>query len=293
MKLKFTARTKQTFIIPTRYGLLFFGFFVLMIITGATYQNNMVLVMAFLLFSVALIAMIQTHRNLVGLTVQTVFPEPGFAGTEGRARLKILNASNADRVRVHVQATDDGFHGPVDVIPGRQESVSFHSLRYLQRGVAKINKVRICTTYPYGLFFAWQNQSIDSEFVVYPEPKGFFPYKESKSGVGEDFSGHRTYRLGDSLRHVDWKANARGQPLLIKEFTDGDRQSFIFRLDQTHSSELEARLSELCSWICEAQRKNFRFSLELGDSAGELGEGSAHYHRSLRRLALFEGTNEN
>ena len=44
--------------------------------------------------------------------------------------------------------------------------------------------------------------------------------REARAGSGQDdFAGLRSYQPGDSLKHVAWKAAARGQPVMTKQFT--------------------------------------------------------------------------
>src|SRR5207245_1162960 len=65
-------------------------------------------------------------------------------------------------------------------------------------------------------------------YIVYPKPGGdvrlpssFVHRREgnplTEPGEGDDFAGLREYVHGESQRHMDWSAVARGQPLMIRQ----------------------------------------------------------------------------
>ena len=54
---------------------------------------------------------------------------------------------------------------------------------------------------------------------------------QTELGEGDDFAGVRAYVPGESQRHIDWRAVARGQPLMTKQFAaeaEGVRASRFF-----------------------------------------------------------------
>lgn len=55
--------------------------------------------------------------------------------------------------------------------------------------------------------------------------------KQRRRGQGQDFHQIRNYSEGDSIRHLDWKATARYQRLMTREYQDERDQQIIFLLD--------------------------------------------------------------
>jgi uncharacterized protein (DUF58 family) len=104
----------------------------------------------------------------------------------------------------------------------------------------------------------------------------------------DDFVGFRPYRPGDSPRHLFWKAAAREQALLVKQF-GGDRADEIW-LDWNRLPGLdpEARLSQLCRWILEAHRQQRAYGLRLPGTEIAIAGGGAQRQRCLEALARFE-----
>ena len=58
--------------------------------------------------------------------------------------------------------------------------------------------------------------------------------KKRRRGEGQDFHQLREYREGDALRQIDWKATARIQKLISREYQDERDQEIIFMLDCGH-----------------------------------------------------------
>jgi uncharacterized protein (DUF58 family) len=104
----------------------------------------------------------------------------------------------------------------------------------------------------------------------------------------DDFAGLRRYHPGDSSRHIDWKAVARGHEILTKQFTDTTGDEIWLDWDLLQNLDPEQRLSQLCQWVLDLHRSNCNYGLKLPDCRIEPGRGEAHKHECLTRLALFE-----
>ena len=52
-----------------------------------------------------------------------------------------------------------------------------------------------------------------------------------RRGEGTDFHQMREYRIGDSLRQIDWKATARARKLISREYQDEKNQQLVVVLD--------------------------------------------------------------
>lgn len=53
-----------------------------------------------------------------------------------------------------------------------------------------------------------------------------------RRGEGIDFKQLREYRLGDAVRHIDWKASLRRQRPVVREYQDERDQRVLFLLDR-------------------------------------------------------------
>ena len=104
---------------------------------------------------------------------------------------------------------------------------------------------------------------------------------------GEDWYGLRDYRSGDAQRLIAWKASARQDRLLVKEFAEPLAAEVALDWNATGALSYEARISRLTRWVLEAQAQNLSFSLALPESRLGPARGSEHAMRCLRELALL------
>jgi len=154
------------------------------------------------------------------------------------------------------------------------------------------------TRYPLGLFHAWSYLDLDVQCVVYPRPArpGALPPQVSSEGSGalhgqgqEDFSGLRQYHPGDSPRHIAWKAAARDQGLLTKQFSGrADAELWLDWQQLPATMDVEARLSQLTRWVIDAQASSVSYGLRLPGMTLPVATGEAHRERCLEALALFD-----
>ena len=115
---------------------------------------------------------------------------------------------------------------------------------------------------------------------------------QSESGAklqfaGEDYREHRPYQSTDSARHVDWRAYARGRPLLTKRFDEGGPEAILLSWSHTTQATDEDRLSQMSLWVEMAHRSERSFSLQLPDTQIDYGRDNLHAHRCWQELASY------
>ncbi|HZD95253.1 MAG TPA: DUF58 domain-containing protein [Candidatus Sulfotelmatobacter sp.] len=96
------------------------------------------------------------------------------------------------------------------------------------------------------------------------------------------------YIPGESQRHIDWRAVARGQPLMTKQFTAEEEGVVYFDFSGLHSTDVEEKLSQLALWVIEAERARRPYGLRLPGIEIPPSVGQTHFHQCLRALSLFE-----
>jgi len=62
-------------------------------------------------------------------------------------------------------------------------------------------------------------------------------YSSAKKGAGFEFDQIRDYQLGDDVRFIDWKASARSNKLLIKQYIEERNRSVIVVTDFSQSTD--------------------------------------------------------
>jgi uncharacterized protein (DUF58 family) len=267
----------------------------MMLIAGINYGNSTALFLTFLLAGFALVTMHQCHRNLVRTSLISAAALPTFAGTRGTLRTTLQNEATVLRYGIEVEPTNhDLGHG--DIRPRDQAQIDV-PIDAAVRGVLRIDRLRISTTFPFGLFRAWGWIHMGIEMIVYPRAHGSLPMpldSGCKSGArsqghtgSDEWLGLRPFRDGDSPRQVAWKAYARGAPLLVKEYSAMGAELRLFDFEKVDHPGVEARLEQLARWVVDAETRGERYGLNAPPHRIEPDTGPEHRHRCLTALALY------
>lgn len=268
---------------------------------AASSQNNAAAyLLLFTLSSVFLVSIPHTVRNLAGLKLRAESIKPTFAGNEIWLPVEIINESRKGRYGVLLSVPDsDGTGERIDNIePGKAARVT---LRFpaLVRGEHKINCLCLVSLYPLGFFRATKRPAARQRYIVYPKPAGDpkLPVDRARAaqakrgpeaGEGDDFAGVRPYVPGESQRHIDWKAVARGQALMTKQYAAEPLGLLYLDFTAIRMRDPEARLSQLALWVIEAERTRRPYGLRLPSATILPSLGDRHFHHCLRTLALFK-----
>lgn len=287
---------RRVFILPTAHGLLFAAVLVLMLTGSVNYNLSLGYVLTFLLGAMGVNAMLYTFRNLANLQVSPGRAGAVFAGEPARFALRLENPG--DETRYAIGLTRDRRTSSYVDVPARQIAVASITVPTEKRGRMAAGRLRLFTRFPLGLYYAWAYVEPDAPCIVYPRPAppGIpLPRSSSANGNGteqgqgsEDFSGLRQYHPGDSTRHIAWKAAARDQGLLTKQFAGRADTDLRLTWDQVPGQPgVEERLSQLTRWVVDAHELGLAYSLALPGIAIPSASGDAHRTRCLEALALF------
>ena len=161
-----------------------------------------------------------------------------------------------------------------------------------------IGRLLLETRYPLGLFRAWSYVEPEARCLVYPKPDharlppasahGASGGQRLQAAGNDDFSGLRMYQPSDSPRHVAWKAAARTDDMLTKQFS-GEAAAELW-LDWERlppALGLEQRLSRLAGWVLAAERGGARYGLRLPGVEIAPARGDSHAAACLQALALY------
>lgn len=291
---------------PTRHAVVFFFILGAMFLASINYQSNAAWLMVFLVFTTGCVSAAHGVRNASPAEVSA--GEPPLVQAGDRARLPLTVRSNAARelmalvVEVPRTALPPGVEPThrllVPHVPPLGSARAELALPPFARGVHRIDALLVSTQYPLGLFRIVRRVAVRLELHVHPAPLGVplaqaqpDPDAEESTGAGhaarehEDFRGLRSWQQGESFRHVDWKAAARGGgPLLVKEYAGGGNGITWLSWGAT-GGEDEARLSQLAKWVIEAHHDGLCYGLRIPGAEIAPSTGVAHHHECLRALA--------
>ncbi|TNF87987.1 MAG: DUF58 domain-containing protein [Gammaproteobacteria bacterium] len=290
---------RRLYILPTRFGYLFAIMLLFLFLAAINYQNSMAFVLTFMLTSLGIISLWQTHKNLLGITIKMKIPRPVFCGENCEFKFEISHENNSHRYAIGIQYLEL----PPVYVKLEPEGSTQAKLKIPTRlrGEFRPAGITVFTRYPTGLFHAWGWLRFDLPILVYPHPAAEvklqhtmieqYDGQTSTSTIeGDDFAGLREHREGESLRHISWKAYAQGRGLLTKTFQGHARPSLWIDWDQLAQSGLEEKLSFMAALVLAAESEEQKYGLRLPGLVIEQDFGNAHKHTCLQALALFRQT---
>jgi uncharacterized protein (DUF58 family) len=132
--------------------------------------------------------------------------------------------------------------------------------------------------------------------LVYPAPDLSAPPLPQALGDGDSPRSRahgeqphhlREYRSGDMPRQIAWKASARFDKLLVREYESAVARDVVIDWQAVAGLGYEQKISRLARWVIEAERSGSRYALLLPSQRIPPGRGPEHRHQCLRALALL------
>lgn len=288
---------QRLYILPTKHGITF-SVILILVLTGAiNYENSLAFMLTFLLSSVCFLGMIYCHQNINNLELISSKATPVFAGQNALFPVHIKTNSKQSHFSIYLETK---FSDPVHchLLEQQEESKVILSVDTSKRGYMSLEKIKVSSEFPLGLFHAWSWLHLKSRCLVYPKPESH-PFNKSslsshsgnsnleQSGY-DDFSGIREHQKEDSPKHLAWKAIAKTGVLQTKQFHGNTgNEIYLSWFDLNTRLDTERRLSILCFWIIEAEKQGIPYGLELPSTTIKPDSGLHHNQQCLKQLALF------
>ena len=178
-----------------------------------------------------------------------------------------------------------------------------------QRGPFELGRVRVSTTFPFGVARKSVTFDLPQPALATPqvhrlrsnvvetilEPTHDGTEAIASPGAGEDFYGVREYRLGDRVRDVRWRRSARSDTLVVTQRSARSPRRLVLHLelDPAVAAERDARAEQLlslaASLVTEAGRRAIAVSLAAPESGITSGAMTTPVGRAglLRTLGAY------
>jgi len=210
----------------------------------------------------------------------------------GRWHDVTVTLNNPGRAEIAVELYD---HHPTNfetrnlpmtlTVPAEGWARSHYALRANMRGAFEFGLIELRVRSPLGLLQRQMRVGSPQALKVYPDFGALSGYallatdhrlsqigvlQRRRRGEGMDFHQLREYRLGDSLRRIDWKATARMHRLISREYQDERDQSILLVLDcGRRMAAMDAQQSHFDSAL-NAALLLAHVGLHHGDAVGAL-----------------------
>jgi len=303
--------SRNIFIFPTRFGFVYLISDVLLFLLGTNYQNNIILLLSYLLASLFVTVMMHSFYNFSQLTFSSKARQTCFA--KQVINFPISITGNKEHFDINIQfAKPEYFVKEVQLSQvdsnTREVLLPWHAKK---RGVYELGRVKVFSEYSLGLFKTWSVLDFSHQVVVFPQPKRLADNQQfsvvnkvnseendiyvQAEVEGDDYSELKDYVLGESQSRVAWKQLARGQGKLSKHYQSQQEQGSLLwlRYSQMPSIDQEEKLEFLCFLILEYTKNKQEFGLiiDLPTSSNseetkiEQNSGVQHQENCLIALA--------
>lgn len=283
-----TLSQKLIFILPSRYGWWFLLLIGLLYLLGTNYQNNLILLLSYLLLSVFLLSIALCYQNMSGLTLQAQQSGEGFANEELTQSVQLSQLKPHLMLQLSLHQLSD----PVQLTtnPGAV-SIRFNAAR---RGCYPLPRIKISSQYPFGLWRAWSYVALKQQYWVYPSPaeqptpyQGETP-KHQPQHASPSQDTLAPYRSGESTRFMVWKRLARdpSKPVVRQQPLAPQAEPSWVQVPAATGEALERALRHACAQLLTLEQSGNRYGLKLPALTIAQSNGAAHLQRCLQELAL-------
>lgn len=127
-------------------------------------------------------------------------------------------------------------------------------------------------------------------------------YRSAQKGTGLEFDQIRDYQMGDDVRFIDWKASARSDKILVKQYIEERNRTIILLVDQSAStfygsssqlkSEVIAQVASVLALVAECGKDHVG-ALLFADEVTQVippKRGRRHVHEIMEKIFTQKST---
>ncbi len=281
---------------PTRDGWVWLAASLALAAAALASGNNLVYLVAAPVWVAGLVALPLGRWQLRGLELRRALPAELVAGRDAAGEVLVRNGrARLSAAALEVEDLDAGAAGVVaELAPGAVGRARVR-YRFAERGLARLDRVRLRSRWPLGLFEHAAERSLPAELVVFPRPLPGVAEPRAQDGAGDDpdpahrgggdFLGLRPYREGDPPRAVHWLSSARAGTVLVVEREAEVGRSVRVVVPDAHGAAWEQELSRAAGEVGRALARGHGVSLSLPGGPPEL-DGPARADARWRRTLL-------
>jgi uncharacterized protein (DUF58 family) len=268
--------------------------------------NNLIYLIFSMMLSLAVVAVVLSVLNLRKLSCEITFREPLYANVPIGILVAVINNKLFPSYSVSIDMPfdiDGSLYFPV-AEKGSSE-MRFEGLTIRKRGRYELRKIRFKTGFPFIFLYAYREFRYDKEIIIYPEIIDIHNQLsdiEMQSSEKEhliignegDFFSVREYVYGEESRNIDWKASAKLQKTMIKEYSRNDERLATIILDNSDADNdevFERSVSIAASLCSDLIDRGFFVRLITCRKVVPFGNGKAHLFKILDILAEVQKTN--
>lgn len=240
-----------------------------------------------------------SKSNFTKIDVEIEVPDEIYANTEFPIKIRLINRKRFFPVFL----MKVNFHNKEILFPyvQRGNNEIIHILfKFSQRGMATIEKIDLCSVFPFNFFIKCLQIQQNMEFIVFPEMKRcqYADYLTKdiktagdrtimKQGFDSETIYIRDYVEGDPLKYIHWKATAKTDKLKTKELSSQSYKPIIIDFESFLIKEVEERISCITYIINSSLKRGIPVGLKIDGVIYKEGISRQNKINMLKALALY------
>ena len=307
------------FVLPTGFGWSFIIMACCLFLLGTNYQNNLMLILCYLMLAIMLLTLFYSHQNFARLAFKAKRIDGFHCNETGEVVLHVVThpthknkrASGVVKLswlsperkgqqkqfpsdtKLIEYALDNEYEHPSQVIDTLRVPISIRS-----RGRHKLPRLTIACDFPLGLYKCWTHIDLNKWCMVYPKPiegrvnlLGLSDSNEYNTTTrsntsADDFYALTDYELGQPLNRVAWKQVAKNGNWVVKQFSTSDSQIQVITIPPSFNTEEAVSILTWHVLALHKQQAVYGLSYRGIDIAPDAGQ--SHLIKCLEALAVVD-----
>lgn len=291
----------------TREGLIFVLLSLAIGAAAVNTGNNILYLIFSVMLGLIVVSGVLSRRMLSGLRAKLDFPSNLFAGVRNVCYVSLSNHKRMPSLGVRFFCGDREFP-PVSryffYIPASTTVHGFAPVVFPRRGMYILHELEVQTRFPFSFFVKIRRFFVEQKLRVYPQiyhlpdewltrfSEGFLlesPYR----GESHQLLHLREYGPNDSSKKIHWKASARAERFLVKEFQKEQGRDVYIYFDcypagKQDSALLDRAASLAASLAFLIRRKGLEATFVFADRRFRIGGHYAQLQSLLDHLAEMD-----
>ncbi len=237
-------------------------------------------------------------KNITSIDIELKIPQEIYANNEAIFQVVIKNKKRfIPSYILNIKILDKDIFIPY--VENNTEYRTFINKIFSERGVYRVEKIYICSVFPFNFFRRCIDLNLNYEFFVFPKPEKSVAFSDKrkdsrkkeeistyKKGYEGDLISIREYKTGDPLKYIHWKASAKTGKLKTKEFSNSFNKPVVIDIDSIEGN-IEKKVSCAVYLILDLYRRSVPFGLKTGEKFFKPEYSYRHKLNLLKELAVY------
>jgi hypothetical protein len=264
--------------------LVFFCFLI-----SVFYENNFALLLSIIIFFIFFISIFISNQNLNHLDIQWKDEYFLEKNKYEKIYLQILNDTNEKKLNIDLVYQDKTI-GNFNFL--KRFNKIFIPFFNEKRGAFKIQRLRLKSTYPFGIIRTKRFFDCESKLIVFP--RMLKPNQDLLNEFNINLNGHtldefdgiEDYKNGDDFSKIAWKKSTLKNKKYIKKFEQPEKEKkSVLNLDLYQSIEFETLLGYVTFIVQHYYKNKINLTVKHLDQTFYLNQNENSLKQILKYLA--------